>query len=341
MNRFVLADPVVVLAAAQPDEAAAARARLDDGALWLRGILRHMPGKHDQSSHGRKGPKGAAKAVVEKVAATVGDVLDKPEPKTAKKAPSAVKKAPAKKAPATKKAAPAKKKAAVKKAPAKPKAQTGKAALRAAPLELGKFEFSRGADDEDLAQQLDPESLDFYRGSGYEDINAYLRALGQGEDASDVDPDGDFKATVSAIDFALGHSKLTTPVRVHRGVSGLDAMLPGVDTNRSLIGLEFVEDAYASTTADRRVADGFGGAGVILNVNVPEGVGAIQLSRYYDGDMRGGTPVANQNAKAISNVINEPDFEAELLLESGLKFRVTGDTLVDGRRELDVEVIVP
>lgn len=232
--------------------------------------------------------------------------------------------------------------AAIKKAePSKPKAHlTGKDALIAAPLEFGAGEFVRGAHG-DLKHELDPDSLEEYRGSGYEDINAYLRAIGAGEHPDDIDPDGDFKQTVSAIDLAMRHSKLTQPVAVHRGVMGLETMLPGIDTKSSLVGLEYVEDAFASTTVDRRVADGFGGAGVVLNIAAPKGVGAIQLSKFYDGAMRGGTPVANQNAKSISNVIHEPDFEAELLLQRGLRYRVVGDRTVNGVRELDIEVVHP
>lgn len=53
------------------------RAQLDDAALRIRGVLRHLPGKHDQSAHGRKGPKGAAKAAAKKVAAGISVGVDR------------------------------------------------------------------------------------------------------------------------------------------------------------------------------------------------------------------------------------------------------------------------
>jgi hypothetical protein len=50
------------------------RARLDHLELLRRGIdLRHLPGKHDQSSHGRKGPAGAAKSAAKKAVKSLAE----------------------------------------------------------------------------------------------------------------------------------------------------------------------------------------------------------------------------------------------------------------------------
>lgn len=62
------------------------RTRRDHDTLRLLGILRH--GTHDQSSHGRKGPKAAVKAAAVKVAKKVVDGVDTPavsKPKAVKK----------------------------------------------------------------------------------------------------------------------------------------------------------------------------------------------------------------------------------------------------------------
>lgn len=207
---------------------------------------------------------------------------------------------------------------------ADPEPISGKKALGAAPLEFGEFEFDRGADG-DLANELDPSSLDFYRSDGYREVNGYLR-----NPAPSRDPDGELKATVSAMDFAMGHSRLTQPILVHRGVGDLKKMLPGVHTGRSLVGLEYAEDAFTSTTVDPRVAEGFGIGTVMLNIRVPKGVGAVQLSRYYDGQIKDGLPVGASR---------ELDYEAEMLLERGLRFRVVDDQTIDGVRQLGVEVV--
>lgn len=76
------------------------RAQIDDGSLRLRGILlggRHLPGKHDQSSHGRPGVAGAAKAIAKKAvkAATTASPATKvprtPRKSNAKSKPAASK----------------------------------------------------------------------------------------------------------------------------------------------------------------------------------------------------------------------------------------------------------
>lgn len=226
------------------------------------------------------------------------------------------------------------KKARPRKAPATT-GRTGRDALAAAPIELGDDDFARAGGS------LDAEPFVFYRDSGYEDINAYLRALALGEDPENLDPDGEFGAITSNMDDAFNQSRLTEPVVVYRGVAELDAMLGGFDTDRSLVGLEYVEDAYTSTSADKRVSGAFGTEGVLIKVNVPAGVGGLQLSKFYDGEISDqGSPVANINANSITDLIDVKDYEAELLLERGLRYRITGDTVVDGVRQLEVEVVV-
>lgn len=213
---------------------------------------------------------------------------------------------------------------AVKKAPPKPRATAlaGSKALDAAPVKMGKFGFDRGVDGE-LAQELDHEALDEYRASGFQDINEMLR-------------EGDFEHNehawmVHSIDAAMEHSKLTHDVQVHRGVSDL-AMFGPAGSSASLAGLEFREPAFASTTADPAVAQEFnrrrrnrGKNGAILNIRVPKGTSAIQLSDI-------GPPPRPGSIRPTWS-------EAELLLQRGLKYRIVGDRVVDGVRQLDAEVV--
>jgi len=101
-----------------------------------------------------------------------------------------------------------------------------------------------------------------------------------------------------------------------------------------LTGLRWREDAYSSTTADPSVAPEFGrrwpesnspsdGEPVILTIRVPAGTGAVQLSEMS-------TAVRDRGA-------------AEILLERGLTMEVVADNGVDeaGFRRLDIQVVKP
>lgn len=210
-------------------------------------------------------------------------------------------------------------------------------ALAAAPVELGDEGFDRGGDDLDDA---DVEAMREYRDGVYEEFNDYKRALGRGEDPDDIDPGGDLAAMAAQVDNVFARSKLTEQVVAYRGVGDLGRMLPGIDTTGSLVGVEYVEDAPASTTVDRRVSAGFGSGGALLNITVPAGVGAVQLSKHYDGEINAmGRPSVNDTAGSVNDLVRVRHYEAELLVQDGLRYRITGDRTVDGRRELDVEVV--
>lgn len=208
------------------------------------------------------------------------------------------------------------KKAVKKTAPKPPDALNGREALDAAPIKLGRTGFERGVDG-DLLQEIDPDALEMYRGEYYGFINDDLR---------DGIVDGSsYEWTIHTIDAAMNNSKLTSDVTVHRGVSDL-ALFKGVDTKKSLIGMEYVEGAYSSTSADKAVTEEFHRpSGAVLNLRVPAGVGAIQLSDF------GPTPARGKQRPVTD--------EAELLLQRGLRIRITGDKVVDGVRELDAEVV--
>ncbi len=198
------------------------------------------------------------------------------------------------------------------------KALEGQAALDAAPVKLGRLNFERGASD-----KPGERALAEYRGSGFQDINEILRA-------------GDWQHSehapmVHAIDAVMEHSRLTHDVEVHRGVSSV-AVFGRAASSKSLVGTVFRERAYASTTADPAVAHEFihrrgnrGSSPVILTITVPKGTRAVQLSDVG--------PPANPGS------IRPTWHEGELLLQRGLAYRITGDRIVDGVRQLDAEVV--
>jgi hypothetical protein len=169
-----------------------------------------------------------------------------------------------------------------------------------------------------LVRKRSVEALAWYASHGYRHVNDGLR-----NDTHIGSPDA---GTIHAIDEAMNVSKLTRPVVVHRGVQSVAVF--GQGDRADLTGVEFVERAYSSTTADPVVADEFygDGGGAILNILVPAGVGGIQLSRFGPKPPPGGY---------------RPDSEeAELLIDRDLTYRIVGDRIVDGRRHLDAEIVI-
>jgi hypothetical protein len=189
----------------------------------------------------------------------------------------------------------------------------GEAALGAAPTRLtgrrdvagaqlvGKSSFTAGQ----------VKALERYRDDSY-DVNAALRAGKHNGDAREIDA-------------VMAKSPLSAEVVAVRGIRNPARVFGDAWNGTDVTGLEWAEAAYVSTTVDPRVAARFGkpfergeAPGAVMWISVPKGTGAIQLSDFGDGRRD----------------------EAELLLQRGLRLRVTRDRgTVDGLRMLDVEVV--
>ena len=157
-------------------------------------------------------------------------------------------------------------------------------------------------------------ALERYRGKDFSEINRGLRS---------GKPSAKTSATAAQIDRVHADSKLTEDVVVHRGIGDIDAVF-GPAAKRKLIGAEWQDDAFQSTSANADTAERFligeqGRRGVaVMKIRVPKGTGAIQLS--------------------------DDRYEAEMLLERGLRMRVVSDTGPWRRgqkrpRTIEVEVV--
>lgn len=178
-----------------------------------------------------------------------------------------------------------------------------------------RYRYDEGKDDWSVEAEVIPadvlEALDSYAGPGYKRINSELRQR-TGDDTKLT------KATrqdVAGLEKAFTGSELTQDVIVVRGVKK-GATVFGDAWESDMSGVEWTEHGFVSTSANPTVAKNFSGlaGSALLNITVPAGTRAIALSDFDD--------------------------EAELLLERGTKMRVTADRgVVDGRRQLDVEVV--
>jgi len=131
------------------------------------------------------------------------------------------------------------------------------------------------------------------------------------------------RADMASLDRALELSKTKRPITVYRGISDGSHILPDDWQTRDLTGLEWAATGYTPVTGNADSAETYAG--------LPEHRGfAIRLH----------LPKASP-AVAIRDDPGAVDDEGEILLPRGLRFRVTGDSGVQGAygiRWLDVEI---
>lgn len=160
------------------------------------------------------------------------------------------------------------------------------------------------------------EALESYKGNGFRKLNEQLRQHKGDTFALSPDPFG----LLANIDKAMKTSRLADDVVVLRGFPGGRRIFGRGWSDTDMTGLEWTDHGYSSSTVDMDTAEEFAEVeyqrddAVILHVLVPKGTGAVQISGR--------------------------EYESELLLQRGLKFRVVADNgFKDGARRLDVEVI--
>lgn len=188
-------------------------------------------------------------------------------------------------------------------------------------------EAARAAAPGSLIRSSDPPltdeqryALEDYGADNFEPINRMLRG-GDPEQGNVYADRETTQAWIDDIDSAMEQSRLTEEIQTWRGMANARRLF-GNRLDGDLTGMEWREDAYVSTSADREVSQDFAEAGggdrVMMRVVVPAGVGGIEIS--------GTTGVLP---------------ESEVLLQRGLVMRVVADNGPDenGVRQLDVEVV--
>ena len=149
-----------------------------------------------------------------------------------------------------------------------------------------------------------------YRGPAGQVMNASLRGWAPSDSPIT-------RKMIKTLDDAMAKSKLTDDVTVHRGVRNTHLIFGQPLPVGDATGFTWTDGGFPSTTVSESAVDAFTDASsntAVLSITVPAGVGAIKIS--------------------------DVDDEGEILLNRGLTFRVTRDNgVVDGRRQLDVEVL--
>jgi hypothetical protein len=154
------------------------------------------------------------------------------------------------------------------------------------------------------------EAVTRYKGSSYQDINTALRNAKGGP----LNASSSTQRTIRHLDAAMQASPLPEAVAMWRGGGSGKGMF-GAALNGDLTGVEFTEHGYGSTSASQAKAQAFAGyGGVLMRAIAPPGVGAVRVSGK--------------------------EYESELLLERGLRWRVVADHgMSGGYRRIDIEVI--
>lgn len=166
----------------------------------------------------------------------------------------------------------------------------------------------------------DPEVADLWIVNAL-DVNAALRGdevlLAELEQMAGPDEKIDHQRLADRLDAAM--RPLRRRLVLYRGVSGgtdLGADAFGLERGgpRRLVGREYVDRGFVSTSTDPSVARQFGNAAT-LRIHVRRGVPHLDL--------------------------RDLNSQKEVLLGRGLRHRVTGEEMADGRRLIDVEVFRP
>lgn len=191
--------------------------------------------------------------------------------------------------------------------PEREPAREGEEALAAIPRKLW---------DSDLDFFEERSLFASYKGYAYIQYNEYLRR-GFGEF---------YRDSIETMDRVLDSSRLEHDAIFWRGVKNPRGVM-GDLVDGDLTGLEWIEDAYDSMSADKRVADDFAirkeGPGMRMRVFVPKGAPMLMLSEWAQ---------PGQETRI---------YEAEGLGGRGWRKRIIADHGVDedGVRNVDVEVI--
>jgi hypothetical protein len=158
-----------------------------------------------------------------------------------------------------------------------------------------------------------------YRGTAYSNINEVLRRQ-RGDLPGTLGFDF-YREATGAIDSAMARSTLRSDVLVFRGVKSGRAVF-GEAWDGQMVGAEWTEWAYVSTTADEKVTRLFPG----------------EVQRYQDPTKHATLRIlARKGTHALG--LSGSDYESEILLARGLRFRVISDTGPGPNRVIDVEVI--
>jgi hypothetical protein len=152
-----------------------------------------------------------------------------------------------------------------------------------------------------------------YGGNQYKHMNTALRRGGEGLYPGE-------KQFVRSLDAGLAASPLPEDTEVWRGLDGSRVFGPQWLAG-SLVGAEWSDASFNSTTANPAVAEDFAGgtAPVLMRFRVPQGAGALRIGKWGKGGY---------------------GKEAEILLGRDNRYRVVADHgVVKGKRRIDVEVI--
>lgn len=170
---------------------------------------------------------------------------------------------------------------------------TGQEALDAAPSNL-----TTAAGRANLTP-TQRRALRSYQNGGARIVNDHLRGRSDGPEPPDV----------ARLDGIMSGSRLREDVEVYRGFDGENLFGAQDLWPTDFTGTAWRDRAFLSTTADRRYGEGAahsdqpgGTSGVMLRLRVPKGTGGA--------------------------VISGMGSEAEMLLDRGLKYTVTGDQTV-------------
>lgn len=170
------------------------------------------------------------------------------------------------------------------------------------------------------------EAVSTYQSGAFDYINGGLRATRGAAHKVQGAPNAETKfngtpavrRAIAGLDSATERSRTREPIVVHRGVVDPAKVFGSHWSDGDLTGLSWHEHGFSSTSPDEANARSYARShgGVVLNVHVPKGVGAVTATADVGDEAR-----------------------HEVVLQRNLRYRVIRDHgVINGTRVLDVEV---
>ena len=177
------------------------------------------------------------------------------------------------------------------------------------------------ADDLDYATQ---SALQHYQHNGYKDINGGLRT-------GDKAKLRENKSEIEKIDNVLSQSRTTQPLTTHRAMVVKPGSPAAAMLEQMVPGAEFREMGYMSTTVDKRRLSGF-----VKSIGGAKGAQQVNMRVHVPT----GSKAAYMNAIAKPRGLQDYREERELLIARGSRFRVVSRSVnASGGIDMDVELM--
>lgn len=168
-------------------------------------------------------------------------------------------------------------------------------------------------------------ALGEYQGSGYHEINAFLR---KAENGQTVTTDNGTKDTIRQMTDALNLARVPHDMVVYRGISGPEGVLNEAEVKTMVATKKYFDGGFMSTSISSGFARGWAANADSMAANYDSNMGKLESKGYHGYALRIELP---KGAKAayLTAATGSMEGEYELTIQRGSRYAITGYSLED------------